>query len=173
LHPTLPLPHRLVGIVRTVVEITMLARLDTRPALPFGSPIARQSVGDDDPRGSFKPLSSLQKNVFAAVLHPDSEDVPILLDGPPEIRALALECQTPLIEVPRIAWPGTLATELSGILLTKFAAPLADRFVRHEHAPGTQQGLTIARVQAAAEIPPHTLADDRGREAVGLGTVSR
>ena len=49
-----------------------------------------------------------------------------LIDRPPEIMTLPLDRQNHLIHIPLASGPGAPATELSGILLAKLAAPLAD-----------------------------------------------
>ena len=49
LHPLLPLAGRLVGVLGAVIEIPLLAMLDSRKNFPLGCFVALQFVGDDDP----------------------------------------------------------------------------------------------------------------------------
>ena len=55
----------LVGVLRTIIEVAVLVMLHTGQDLAHSHTIARQFVGDDDPRVYLKPLSNLRKNVFS------------------------------------------------------------------------------------------------------------
>jgi hypothetical protein len=67
LHAPLPLTRRLMGILRTVLEIAVQALLHTGQYVPLGGLLLSLSVTLT--RGTyFKPLSSLRKNFFAAFL---------------------------------------------------------------------------------------------------------
>jgi len=61
---------------------------------------------------------------------------------------LALDCQKHLVHVPFVSEPRMPATELIGILLAEFTAPLANGFIGHDHATLKQQLLDIAVTQA-------------------------
>jgi hypothetical protein len=52
-------------------------------------------------------------------------------------------------------------TELIRILLPEFAAPLADRLLRHGHTAFQEQFLDIAEAQAEAKVQPQSTATQR------------
>ena len=65
---------------------------------------------------------------------------------------LALDRQKHLIHVPLVARPGTTATELSGILLAEFAAPLTNCLIGHGYATFQQELFDISEAQAEPKI---------------------
>src|SRR5215472_15456971 len=58
------------------------------------------------------------------------------------------------------------ATDPVGERLAKFAGPLPHRFVAHNDAASRQQLLDHAQPEREAEIQPHGMADDLGREPI-------
>jgi len=48
--------------------------------------------------------------------------------------------------------------------LTKFQAPLADRFVGHDYAADEQQFFHVTMAETEVEIPPDGVADELTRE---------
>jgi hypothetical protein len=62
--------------------------------------------------------------------------------------------------------------EFIRIGLAEVAAPLPNRFVRHQDPAGEQEFFPIAVAEAEAEIQPHAMADDLCREAVILIATS-
>jgi hypothetical protein len=74
---------------------------------------------------------------------------------------LTLNRQKHLIHMPLVAWPGTAATKLIGILLPEFATPFAHGFIGHDDATFQQYFFHISKAQAEAEVQPHRMADDR------------
>ena len=73
-----------------------------------------------------------------------------------------------LVQVPLVTGPGTPTTELIGIVLAKFAAPLANGLIGHDHTTFEQQFFDIAEAQAEAEVQPHGVADNFSRKAMVL-----
>jgi hypothetical protein len=63
--------------------------------------------------------------------------------------------------------------QLIGVLLTKLAAPLVDRFIRGDNPMSEQELFHVTAAQAEAKIQPTTAADDLGREAVMLVSIRR
>jgi hypothetical protein len=61
-----------------------------------------------------------------------------------------------------------VASELSGIRLTKLTALLAYRLRGHEHTTIQKQFFDITEAQAEPKIQPHGVTDDLGRKAVIL-----
>src|SRR5262245_38963040 len=105
--------------------------------LPFGGPVALQFIGDDDPRhvGQLPEQlveELLRRPLIAPTLHQDVEHVALLIHRPPEIMTLALDREKHLVHVPFITRSSASAPELISILLSKFAAPLADGLIGHK-----------------------------------------
>jgi SOS-response transcriptional repressor LexA len=73
--------------------------------------------------------------------------------------------------VPLIAWLGTSAPQLIGVLLAKLATPSSDRLVGHDHATDEQEFLHIAVAEAEPVVQPDAMADNFGRKAVVLIAV--
>src|SRR6476620_7921787 len=66
--------------------------------------------------------------------------------------------------MPFIAHSRKATTDLAGELLAEFARPLSYRFVADDDAARGQQLLHHAQTEWEAEIQPHGMADDLGRE---------
>jgi hypothetical protein len=100
------------------------------------------------------------------LLHQDIEDVPILIDDPPEVRAHAVDRQKCLIEVPRVAGLGAPAPELIGIRLAEFPALFAHRPIHRDNSACEQQLFAITIAEAEANVEPAAVADDFSGKAV-------
>jgi hypothetical protein len=92
------------------------------------------------------------------------QDVAILIDRPPQVMPFAVDGQKHLIQVPLVARPGPAASELMGIRLSEFPAPLPDRLVGDDDSTGEQQLFDIAVAEAEAKVQPDAMADDLGRK---------
>ena len=110
----------------------------------------------------------LGRFLVATTLHQDIEDVPVLIHGAPEVVPLAIDGEEDFIQMPFVAGSGTPAPELIGIGLPELPAPFADGFIGHDDPTGEQQLFDVAIAEAEAEIEPHRMADDLGREPVVL-----
>src|SRR5882724_13225810 len=73
--------------------------------------------------------------------------------------ALALDGQAHLAQVPRVTGSGP-PPELVGILLATFPAPLADGFIRDDHAACEQECFDIAVTEAEPVRQPDPMTDD-------------
>jgi hypothetical protein len=171
LHASLSLPRRLVGVFRPVVQIAMRPMLDAGQALAYGGTVASQLIGDDDSwnvREIFEALAEelFRSRLIPAALHEDIKDVPVLVDGTPEIVACAVDPHKHLVQMPCVPRPRTSASPLIGILLPELQTPLPDRFVRHNDARGEQELFDTALAEAKTEVQPDTIADDLRGEAV-------
>lgn len=171
LHAPFPLPRRLMGVFRPVVQIAMLPMLNAGQALVYGGTVASQLIGDDDSwnvREIFEPLAEelFRSRLIPAALHEDIKDVPVLVDGTPEIVACAVDPHKHLVRVPCVPRSRTSASQLIGILLPELQPPLTDRFVRHNKPMGEQEPFDIALAEAKTEVQPDTMADDFRGEAV-------
>ena len=168
--PPLALAARLVRGLRPVVQSLVLAVLDARQRLPLRRPVAGQLVSDEDPRHVLQATEQLAeelpgRGLVAAALHQDVEDMPVLVDRPPQIVRLPIDRDEDLIKVPLVAWPGTVAAQRIRVGLAELAAPLADRFVRDDHAVLGEALLHVVVAQGEAEGQPDGVGNDLGGEA--------
>ena len=90
LHAPLPLPCRLMGVLRTVIEIPMLAMFHPRQDFLLRGAVALQFIRDDDPWHIRQTLEQLVEEplrgvLVSAALHENIEHVTVLIDGPPQI----------------------------------------------------------------------------------------
>jgi hypothetical protein len=136
LHAPLPLAGGLMGVFRTVVQIAVLPMLDTGQEFPLRCAIAFELVGDDHPWYVSQALEQLPEELrggmlVSPTLDQDIEGMAVLIHRPPEVVSLATDREEHLVEVPLVARLGAPSPELVGVLLSKFPAPLADRFIRH------------------------------------------
>ena len=93
---------------------------------------------------------------------------PLLIHRPPEVVAGASDRDEDLIQVPFVAWSGTLTAQLVGIGLPKLPAPVAYRLIRQDDPTCRHQLLDVSVAQAEAEIQPDCMADNLGWEAMAL-----
>jgi hypothetical protein len=124
-------------VLRTIVEIPMLAMLYARKHLPLGGFIALQFIGDDDSRHIQQVLEQLTEELLCgplipSALHQDIEHPALLIDRPPKIMVLSLDRQTHPIHMPLVSGSGTATTQLIGIVLAKLPTPLANGFIRND-----------------------------------------
>ncbi len=117
LHAPLALAGRLMGILRTVIEITVLAMFHPREDFPLRRPVAFELVGEDHAGHVGEPLEEFTEELLgsplvAPTLHEDIEDIAVLIHGSPEIMTFAMNCQNHLIQVPFVTRPRAPVTEL-------------------------------------------------------------
>src|SRR5262245_36606393 len=126
----------------------MLAMFHTRQDLALGRAVALQFVRDDHPWHVGQALEQLLEEFLGGVLvpptlHQYSQNVAVLIHGPPQIVTLAVNGEKDLIKMPCVAWLRTTAPEPIRIRLAEFATPLPDRFVGDDDPSGEQQLLDI------------------------------
>jgi hypothetical protein len=68
----------------------------------------------------------------------------ILINRPPQIIPLALDCQKDLIEMPLIPGLRPAVAQLIGICLAKLPAPLANGFIGHDDPTSEQELFHVA-----------------------------
>ncbi len=90
----------------------------------------------------------------------------MLVDGPPQPVALALDLQQHLIQVPFITRVCAPAAQSRSTAWAELCAPRTDRLVGDRHSPFGQELLDIAQAQVEAELEPNGMADDLGRVAI-------
>src|SRR5262249_38670519 len=143
----------LVGVLRAIIQIPVLAMFYSRKNLSLGGPVALQLIGDDHPRyvrHSFEQLAEelLRRSLVPPTLHENVQHVALLIHSPPQVVVLALDGQKHLIHVPLVTRPGAAATELIGIFLAKLTAPLANSLVGDDDS-AFQQYLVVYGNRAA------------------------
>jgi hypothetical protein len=103
----------------------------------------------------------------------DVEPVVVLIHGPPEGMARAVDRAQYCIEGPCVAWPGAPTTALIRRGLPTLVAPLADGFVCAVDPVGDQQLCDVPGAEAEPEVQPHTVADDLTGETMRFVVVGR
>jgi hypothetical protein len=98
----------------------------------------------------------LRRRCGVSVLDADVEDIPMVIDSPPEIVLLPLEFEKDLVEVPFVAQLRTTPTELVRNLLPGLPTPLMDRLVRHDHTACCEQRLDLPKAELEAEGEPRS-----------------
>src|SRR6267142_5187112 len=132
-----------------MVQRTMRAMLHSWQELVLGRPIALPLIRDHHARDIPHALEQLAeeflgRGLMATPLHENVQDMAVLIDRPPQIMTLALDCQKDLIEMPRIPGLRPAVVPLIGRLLAKLMAPLAARFIGHEDATSEQELFHVA-----------------------------
>src|SRR5262245_60741339 len=102
----------------------------------------------------------------APALDQHVENLALVIDGAPEIHALAGDPNYHLVQVPAIARPGATLAQPSRDCGTELQHPSPHRFVGEVKPSFGQQFLDIAVTQGEAEIQPDCVLDDLGREAM-------
>ena len=102
LHAPLPLARRLVGVLRSIIQVAVLSMFDTGQYLAHRSTIAPQLIRDDDSRDVCQSLEQLAEELLGRVrvspaLHQNIEHVPLLVHRTPEIMALTPNTEAHLI----------------------------------------------------------------------------
>jgi len=146
-----------MGVLRTIVEIPMLTVLDSRQNLALRCAIAFEFIGNDDPWHVGEACEQLSKELLRGLLVPTTldkniEDIAVLGNRPPEVMSFAINREEDLVQVPLIAGSRTAPTESIRVGLTKLPAPLADRFVIHDHPTDKQQFFHVTMAERKAEI---------------------
>ena len=171
----LPLPCRLMGVLRAVVQALTLSMLDARQHVVSRRPVAGELVGDHHPRDVSQPGEQLPEEArggarIAPRLPEDIEHRALVTARPPQGVCPAADAQEHLVEVPRVPRSGSPTAHRVGLRLAELQAPPADRLVGDDRPPLGQQFLRVAVAAREVEVAPDGVADDLGREAVtGVG----
>jgi hypothetical protein len=78
----------------------------------------------------------------------------------PPVLALAVNFQMNLIQVAKIPHRSTLATNLSGALVTQLLTPNTNTFIAHHNASLGHHWLQIPKAQGKTKVRPNALDDD-------------
>jgi len=146
---------------------------DARQGRAAGRPVARARIREHHPwhrRQALEPPTQEFRGggLVATRPHEKVEAVPVPIDGPPQVVRRPSARDEGLVPVPRIARPGPPSAEAVGVGLAEVQAPVANRLVGDDHAALGQPLRHVAIAEREAAVPPHGVADDRGREPVAL-----
>jgi hypothetical protein len=130
-------------------------------------------ISDDHPRDVPQALEQFAEEFLGGLLvppalHQDIKHMAVLIHRTPEKVTFAVDGQKYLIQMPRISGSKTPATELIGIHLPEFSAPIPYRFVRQEDAAGGHRLFDVAVAEAEADGEPYTVVDDLCGEPMTL-----
>src|SRR5215204_2125315 len=136
-----------------------------------GGGVGAQLVGDR--QSGYETLLAEQlahqldgRPLVTATLDQDIEDFAFLIDGAPQIQALAGDPHDHFVQMPAVAGPRPALPQSAREERAELQHPAPDRFVGKIETPFGQKLLDIAVAQCEAEIQPDRVLDDRRREAV-------
>jgi len=135
--------------------------------------VAPQLVRHEAPRLAFLPLQQFAEEPsgrtrIALSLNEYVDHVSILIDGPPEIVALALDVDEDFVQVPDVS-QSTL--ELSCVLGPELPAPLPDGLIGDDDSAFRQEFFDVAEAQTESVILSEGVIDDLRCEAVPVVAV--
>ena len=121
-HSPLPLPRRLMRVLRPVVQIPMLPMSNAGHHDPFRRAVAAQLVRNDHARLASGGPQQLAKEpdrgkAIPLRLHEDVEDNTVLIDGSPEIVSDAVDLEEDFVQMPFVAGSSAPSSQAVGILL--------------------------------------------------------
>jgi hypothetical protein len=111
---------------------------------------------------------SLRRLLVSLVLHQDIEAMTVLVDGAPQVVALAMDGEEDLIQVPFVARSGTPLAPLVGVGLPELSAPIPDRFIGQDDATCRHELFDVPVAEAKAKVQPDAMADNLGRKPMAL-----
>jgi len=87
----------------------------TREDFPLGRAVTRQLIDYDHPWHVYGPLQQLTEEflcgvLLAPMLPKHIKHVAVLIHGPPQTMALAIDRQKDFVKMPFVAWSGLAAT---------------------------------------------------------------
>ncbi len=124
---------------RPVVLVLTGAMLNGRKDFPMCCPITPQLVGDQLPGWLSLMLQHLteearSRSTISALGDQNIDHVSILTDGSPQIEVLALDSDEEFIDVPDVAEPPLLPSQISSISQTELQTPIPNSLVRNDAA---------------------------------------
>jgi hypothetical protein len=143
-----------------------------------GNRVAAQLVGDQTARHTPLPLQQFAEETLSGTpiaprLDENVDDVPVLIDRPPEILLPTLDMHEEFVQVPRVAHVSSPSPQSSGILRPEGPAPLANGLVGHGDAPLGQEIFGISETHTEPVVKPNGVTDDRWRKPVAMITGRR
>ena len=172
--PRIPRSRWRVGWSRDLGEIVGVAPRvvdHRRHDGPVRDAVAPESIGDESARyvaTAFQQPAEKPRGGLAIQtrLRQDIDDLALLVDGPPEVLALAADRHEQFIEMPGVADRAGAPAEASCVGRAESLAPVPDRLVRDGDTTLSQEILDVAEAQSEPVVQPDRVADDRGGEAV-------
>jgi hypothetical protein len=177
-HRALSVSGGLMRVLRAVVQALVLALVDTRHDFLFGSSVAGQFVGNDNSRDVLEAFEQCAEELFRGLrgsrrlCDPHIEHNAMLVNGPPQLVLFASDFQEHLIQMPCVSRPAAMALQLIGVGLTKFQAPLPNRFVGQHNAALCQELFDLTETEREANRQPHTVTNNLRRETEPFGEGS-
>ena len=137
--------------------------------------VAPQLVSDQPPRFASLTLQEFAKEplgctAIATRLDEDFDDVPGLIDGPPEIVPLTPDSHKELVQVPDVAQATLSPGEVSSAHRTELPTPLPDCLAGNDDPAFGEEIFDIWEAQTEAVVQPDSVADDLGW--VSVSTVA-
>ena len=125
----------------------------------MGNSVTSQFAGDSFPRlGSMTPYQPAEKPLgvrrIAPVLQKNFDDIPVLVDGTPQITLFPADPDEDFIDVERVAEPPMPTPQPRGEFRPKLDAPEANRLVAHANTPFRQQFFDIPMAQIESMMQP-------------------
>ena len=105
LHATLPWPRGPMGVLTPMIEVATLPVCHPWPYLACSATVAFELIRHDAARHTPQALEQPAKERFRGfrmvlTLHQDFPDMVVLIDGPPQVMAFAVNGQTHFIQMP-------------------------------------------------------------------------
>ena len=99
-------------------------------------------------------------------LQQDVDDLAVLVDGPPEVLALAADGHEQFVQMPGVADGPGPTPEPSRVGGAEGLAPVPDGLVRDGDAALGEEVFDVAEAEGEPVVEPDGVADDGGRESV-------
>ncbi len=133
-HLPLTLPSQLVRDFGAIVLVLLGAVNDGRHHRPVRGAIASQLVCDKPSRHATLPLQQFAEEAFegfpiTATLDENIDHFTILINGTPEILALASDRDEDLVQVPRVAEATLPTLQATSVFRPELVAPKSDGFI--------------------------------------------
>jgi hypothetical protein len=164
-------PHDLMRVLGAIVHSQpLLMPAGQAKSLKRGA-VGAQLVGDR--QLGRKPLFAEQLAhqphggpLVPARLDQQVENFALLVDGPPQIHALAADPHDHLVQVPAVTRPWSPLPQPASEQRPEFQHPAPDRLVRQVEPAFGKDLLGIPVAEGKPQIEPDRVLDDRRREAV-------
>ena len=160
-----------MGLLSPIILILFGTVDRLRDQLSMGDTIASQFIGHDLPGFALvTPDQSLEESLscspISLCLEININHFAILIYCTPEVMLLAVDLYKNFIDEKCVTIATVLSLQSSGVEITEFYAPEADRFAADSDASLSQKIFNITVAQVEAIIEPDCVADDVQWESV-------
>ena len=133
--------------------------------------VATELVGDEPKRFLSLTLHKLpqefpRRTSVPTGLYENIDDVAILIHRAPQILTLPVNRDKDFVQEPGISEATLPSSQLPRVVWTELAAPLSNRFVRHDDASFGKQIFDLSEAQTELIIEPNGVADYFGRKTM-------